>query len=52
MSDEQEPHVYELNVPDNFELLKVIRIGEHTLQIELRGKNLRLMIQPTTTITD
>jgi len=45
MSDEQEPHVYELNVPDDFELLKVIRIGEHTLQIELRGKNLRLIIK-------
>jgi len=46
MSDEPEPHVYELKVPDDFELLKVIRIGEHTLRIELRGKNLRLTIQP------
>jgi len=49
---DEEPHVYELNVPDDLELLKVIRIGEHTLQIELRGKNLRLIVQPTTTITD
>ena len=52
MPDEPEPHVYELKVPDDLELLKVIRIGDHTVQIELRGKNLRLMIQPTTTITD
>ena len=45
MPDEPEPHVYEIKLPDDLELLKVIRIGDHTLQIELRGKNLRLIIQ-------
>jgi len=35
MSDEPEPHVYEIKLPDDFELLKVIRIGEQALKNEI-----------------